>query len=127
VALALVRGAVTPSDFTDSAVADPAIRALAAKVTVETRKPRRPEINADTDDPDPVEITLTDGSTLATAVAAPRGAPYDPLSPDEILAKFHRCAAASVERARAEAIAGTCARLDRLADVRELTALLLAR
>jgi 2-methylcitrate dehydratase PrpD len=127
VALALIRGAVTPADFTDAAVADPAIRALAAKVTVETRKPRAPGINMDPDDPDPVEITLAGGATLATAVAAPRGAPSDPLSPDEVLAKFHRCAAVSVAADRAEAIAETCARLERLADARELTVLLSAR
>jgi 2-methylcitrate dehydratase PrpD len=127
VALALVRGAVTPADFTDAAVADPSIRALAAKVTVEVRKPRRPEINTDPDDPDPIEITLAGGSTLATAVAAPRGTPPDPLSPDEVLAKFHRCAAVSVVADRAAAIADACARLERLADARELTALLAAR
>lgn len=127
VALALIRGAVTSADFTDAAFADPAIRGLAAKVTVATRKPRRPEINMDPDDPDPVEITFADGSTLATAVAAPRGTPFDPLTPDEVLAKFHRCAAASVDAARATAIADACARLERLADVRELTVLLVAR
>jgi 2-methylcitrate dehydratase PrpD len=127
VALALVRGAVIPADFTDEAVADPSIRALAAKVTVETRKPRRPEFNMDPDDPDPVEITLADGSTLATSVAAARGTPPDPLSPDEVLAKFHRCAAVSAGKAQAEAIAGTCARLERLADARELTVLLSGR
>jgi 2-methylcitrate dehydratase PrpD len=127
VALALVRGAVTPADFTDAAVADPAIRALAAKVTVETRKPRAPGINMDPDDPDPVEITLTGGSVLTTAVAASKGTPSDPLSPEEVLAKFRRCAAVSVAADRAEAIAETCARLERLADARELTVLLSAR
>ena len=88
VALALVRGAVIPADFTDAAIADPTTRALAAKVTVETRVARRSKVNVDPDDPDLVEITLTDGSTLATAVAVPRGAPANPLSPDEVLAKF---------------------------------------
>ena len=127
VALALIGGAVTPADFTAAAIAEPATRALAAKVTVETRKPLRPGINMDPDDPDPVAITLTGGSTLTTAVAAAKGAPSDPLTPDEVLAKFHRCAAASVDTARAAAIADACARLDRLADVRELTALLAAR
>ena len=127
VALALIRGAVTSADFTDAAIADPTIRALAAKVTVETRVARRSKVNVDPDDPDLVEITLTDGSTLATAVAVPRGAPANPLSPDEVLAKFHRCAAASVDTARATAIADACARLERLADVRELTVLLAAR
>ncbi len=127
VALALVRGAVIPADFTDAAIADPTIRALAAKVTVETRVARRSKVNVDPDDPDLVEITLTDGSTLATAVAVPRGAPANPLSPDEVLAKFHRCAVISVAADRATAIADVCARLERLADVRELTALLSAR
>ena len=127
VALALIRGAVTPADFTNAAIADPAIRALGARVTVETRVPRRPKINMDADDPDPVEITLADGTVLATAVGAPKGTPSDPLSPDEVLAKFHRCAAVSVDAAQAGAVAETCARLDKLPDVRELTALLSAR
>ena len=81
----------------------------------------------DPDDPDPVEITFADGSVLTTAVAAARGTPPDPLTPDQVLAKFHRCAAASIDAARATAIADACARLERLADVRELTALLAAR
>ncbi|MFQ5564954.1 MAG: MmgE/PrpD family protein [Paracoccaceae bacterium] len=127
VALALIRGAVTPADFTGVALADPAIRALATRVTVETRTPRCPEINIDPDDPDPVEIALAGGATLATSVAVPKGTPGDPLTADEVLAKFHRCAAASVDAAQATAIADTCARLDRLAEVRELTALLATR
>ncbi len=127
VAPALIRGAVVPADFTDAAVSDHVVQALAAKVTVETRKPLRPAINIDPDDPDPIEITLTDGATLETSVAVPRGAPSDPLSPDEVLAKFHRCAAVSAAKSRAEGIAELCIRLDRLADIRELTALLAAR
>jgi 2-methylcitrate dehydratase PrpD len=127
VALALTRGAVVSQDFTDTAVADPAVQALGAKVTVETRAPRRPELNMDPGDPDPVESTLSDGSVLATSVAAPRGTPFDPLAPDEVQVKFHRCAAISVDGARATTIAGACAGLDRLGDSRELTALLVAR
>ena len=70
---------------------------------------------------------MTDGATLETSVAVPRGAPSDPLSPDEVLAKFHRCAAVSAGKSQAEEIAELCIRLDRLADIRELTALLAAR
>ena len=49
VALALIRGAVAPADFTDAAVSDQVVQALAARVTVETRKPLRPAINVDPD------------------------------------------------------------------------------
>ena len=108
-------------------IANPAIRSLAAKVTVDRREPLRPDIGMDPDDPDPIAITFADGSVLRDEVAVPKGNPPDPLSMDEVLAKFHRCAAASLDTDRAAAIAGICARLDQIADVRELTALLAAR
>jgi 2-methylcitrate dehydratase PrpD len=127
VALALMTGAVTPGDFTAAAVANPAVRTLAAKVLVESRTPLRPDIGMDLDDPDTLEITFGNGSVLSTEVATPRGTPPDPLSADEVLSKFRRCAATSVERPAVDAIADTCARLDQLADVRQLTALLVAR
>jgi 2-methylcitrate dehydratase PrpD len=127
VALALMAGAVTPMDFTAAAITNPAIRALAAKVTVDSRKPLRPDVGMDPDDPDTVEITFADGLVLRTEVAAPKGTPPDPLSTDEVLAKVHRCAAASVDADQSAAIAGACARLDHVTSARELTALLMTR
>jgi 2-methylcitrate dehydratase PrpD len=127
VALALIRGAVTPDDFAPAAVLDEDVQGLAARVTIETRIPGRPELNMDIDDPDCVDLTLHDGTALAAEVAAPRGTPSDPLGADEVLAKFHCCAARSVDPGQAAEIAAACDGLDALSDVRELTALLSVR
>ncbi len=124
VAVALSEGAVTPDDFTEAAIADPARRALAAKVTVETRAPRRVDVSMDPEDPDRVEVTLADGAVLVAEVGAPKGTPPDPLSEAEVLAKFRRSAAVSADAVRVEAIAAACGRLDHLADAGDLTRLL---
>jgi len=124
VAVALTEGAVTPADFTEAAIADPARRALAAKVTVLARAPKRTDVSMDPNDPDRVEVTVAGGAVLSAEVGAPKGTPPDPLSGAEVLAKFRRTAAVSADPSRAEAIAAACGRLDHLADAGELTRLL---
>ena len=87
-----------------SALGDPAVVALAARTRV-------------IDDPglDPaaqtarVKVTLNDGSTVEVTSETMKGSPEDPMSEDELLAKFHGCLDFGIGASRAEA--------DRLADV----------
>ena len=64
------------------------VSALIAKVRVATRVPANPRLNYDPDDPDRVEIELTDGTAHSEAVQYPRGAPANPMSWKEICNKF---------------------------------------
>jgi 2-methylcitrate dehydratase PrpD len=86
VAVALLYGAAGIAQFTDAAVADPAVLALRARVTAE-------------DDPSiPVEaafvaVKFADGSSLGDHVKDGRGTPGRPMSDIELDAKVSECAA----------------------------------
>jgi 2-methylcitrate dehydratase PrpD len=76
----------------------------------------------------PVAVTLRlrDGRELVRRVDTARGYPENPLSDEELLAKFKECAGLALPRRRAEDLAEAVLRLDELADVNQLTELLRA-
>jgi len=86
VAVSLLRGAAGLAQYTDAAVADPAVRELSERVTAE-------------DDPSfPVEsatvaVRLADGSSAIELVKDGRGTPGRPMSDLELDAKVSECAA----------------------------------
>jgi 2-methylcitrate dehydratase PrpD len=81
----LVRGHVGVSDFTDEAIADPAVLEVAGKVRYETREyPTYPQAF-----PGGVRITLSDGRTIEGDLPHQKGGPENPLSADDVRAKFH--------------------------------------
>ncbi len=85
----LVRGHVGVGDFTDEAIADPAVLAVARKVRYETPAyPTYPQAF-----PGGIRVTLTSGETLASDFPHQQGGPENPLSPDEVRAKFRGNAA----------------------------------
>jgi 2-methylcitrate dehydratase PrpD len=110
VATALLKGRNRLEDFEADALADPAVRALCDRVTVTGRRPRRPEINVDPDEPDTVEVTLTDDRVLGRACPRWTGMPGADLGPAQFLDKFHACLAAAGP-GRSEAFATLPARL----------------
>jgi 2-methylcitrate dehydratase PrpD len=80
----LVRGHVAVVDFTDEAIADPQVLAVAAKVRYETPEyPSYPQAF-----PGGVRVTLASGETLAADFPYQQGGPENPLSPAEVSAKF---------------------------------------
>jgi 2-methylcitrate dehydratase PrpD len=80
----LVRGHVAVSDFSDEAIADPAVLAVAGKVRYETPDyPTYPQAF-----PGGVRVTLADGSTLERDFPHQKGGPENPMSPDEVREKF---------------------------------------
>jgi len=86
VAAALLHGAARLAQYEDSCVADPAMRALRARVAVEE------------DEGIPVEsarvtLRLDDGSSLTEHVRHGRGTPGRPMSEDELDAKVRDLAA----------------------------------
>jgi 2-methylcitrate dehydratase PrpD len=74
-----------------------------------------------------VELHLTDGRVLSRRVDHARGTPENPLTPDEIRAKYVRLTAAAVPRGRVAAIMAAVQGIDRAPDVGGLCALLRQR
>ncbi len=62
------------------------------------------------------------GSTSSTVVDTPRGDPKNPLTWDELAAKFRDCAGTVLPADRVEAAIGLVGRLEELPDIRELIA-----
>jgi 2-methylcitrate dehydratase PrpD len=63
---------------------------------------------------------LKNGEVLEESVSQSHGRPEDPLTEDELLGKFHECAAALVNEKQRDRIVDLCRRLDSLDDVGEL-------
>ena len=74
-----------------------------------------------------VELALRDGRTLSRRVDFAKGSHENPLSADEVRAKYFRLTGPVVPRARAEAIMAQVDRLDRARDLAGLAALLRRR
>lgn len=73
-----------------------------------------------------VELHLRDGRTVSRRVEFARGMAENPLTANEVRAKYRRLAAGVVPGARAEAIAAAVERIDRAPDLTRLAALLRA-
>ena len=122
VAAALVTGTTDVSAFADSARNDPRIRRLAARVEVRgdpsmsIRGSERPTAR--------VAITLRDGHVLSRDTAVVLGDAANPRGRPELVAKFMALTVDTLTRARAQEVVDMVGRLERLKDVRELTALL---
>jgi 2-methylcitrate dehydratase PrpD len=71
-------------------------------------------------------VATDDGTVHRTRVAQPHGAPSDPVTNDELVAKFHALADRVTSRHRASAIERSVIGLDRLDDIGDLVDLLAA-
>ena len=71
-------------------------------------------------------VTTHDGAVHHARVVAPHGAPSDPVTNDELVAKFHALADRVTDRARADAIERAVVGLEDLDDVGYLIDLLAA-
>lgn len=124
VGVAIVRRRVALDDFSEAAVADPRVRAVAERVRVELYPGVTDPV---TFVPQTVAIRLHDGRVLERTVDVLKGHPYRPLTREEVLAKFRSCchfAARPVSEDRASAIVAAVEGLDALDDVRALGDLL---
>ncbi len=88
VAAAFVHGDVTLDSFTDRALSDPRILALAARIRFIERSDWGRERGAAGE----VEVIMNDGARHSEAVDVAMGAPVAPMSDDDLLAKFVDCA-----------------------------------
>ncbi|MFC3098334.1 MmgE/PrpD family protein [Alteraurantiacibacter palmitatis] len=88
-ALALAKGGVGLDSFAPEMLADPAVLALASRVTCHVpdgAENWRGDAGA-------LEIALADGTVLSARRDAARGAPHNPLAEGEVIDKFVACAA----------------------------------
>jgi 2-methylcitrate dehydratase PrpD len=80
----LARGHVGVADYTPEAISDEAVLAIARKVRYETKDyPTYPQAF-----PGGVRVTLKDGSVLEADFPYQQGGPENPLSDDEVVAKY---------------------------------------
>ena len=106
-AVALLHDRLAPDDFTDAMVADPAIRAIMARVAP---APGSPEL----------VVTLEDGTRLAEPLRRPESI----AGWDQFTDKFRRCGAAVLAPAAIDSLIAAVDGLETLASVRTLGALL---
>jgi 2-methylcitrate dehydratase PrpD len=113
IASMLVRGHVAVSDFSDEAIADPAVLAVAGKVRYETPEyPTYPQAF-----PGGVRVTLADGSTLERDFPHQKGGPENPMSADEVREKFRANALLALDAAAVDALEDAILAFDRQPDV----------
>ncbi len=103
-ARALTDARVDLRSYEQSAIRNPAVVALAAKI----RTVDDPQIEPSALEPARVKVTLNDGRTIEVTGSTLKGSPQEPLGEDELLAKFRGCLEFGLGAARADA--------DRLAD-----------
>jgi 2-methylcitrate dehydratase len=102
VATVLRHGTIGPEHFAPAHLADPAVRALMARIHVQPSEAftrRWPAEN-----PCRVTARTADGRTHVVEVAQPRGHPANPMTDAEIEAKFERLAAGVLPPARRRAV-----------------------
>jgi 2-methylcitrate dehydratase PrpD len=121
-AAALVDGVLPMSAFTDDMVMRPALQALLRKV--QAREAEGDPVSVETPRFAEVTLTLTDGRKMQRRIQYPRGAAANPMTPDELDAKFRDCASLSLQENLVEQALQMLHEVDRLPDVRGLMAVL---
>jgi 2-methylcitrate dehydratase PrpD len=110
-AVALADGAALLDQFTDERVAGPALAALRQRIHVHTDAAQRKDSAR-------VVVTPRDGRTLERHVDHNLGTPDNPMTDEQLEAKFVGLAAPVLGMPRASQIAATCWRLLELPDIR---------
>lgn len=117
-AVALVDGDVTLNSFSDERLKDESLLGLVAKIKVlrdaslTARYPRGI--------PNRLVVTLNDGRKLTAENEFPRGHDQNPMSDQEVEAKFHRMAEGRLNAAQQRRVLDLCWHLEELKDVGEL-------
>jgi 2-methylcitrate dehydratase len=109
-AVALVDGAITAAQFTPERLADPALRDLVARTTVVEDLALTAGYPAGI--PNRVRVTLDEGSVVEGEMAFPPGHDKNPLTDDQLLAKFRGLAEPALGPERAAALWDRVARLE---------------
>jgi 2-methylcitrate dehydratase PrpD len=122
-AVALLDGMVTPAQFTPARLGADDVWALLGRVDVCLDEeiehgPSGERFTAD------VTIELRDGSRLRSRIVVPHGGPGDPVTNEELIAKYRHLAGPLLPAARLDAIQDAVLALDELPELRQLADLL---
>lgn len=120
IAVMLVRGKAGLEEFSEEAVRDPQVLALAAKVGYEVD----PSLDFPRHFSGHVKVVLKDGKILEESQLHPRGGLEMPLPPEEIIAKFRDNARMALSAEKVEKIVEAVEHLERLSTIAELADLL---
>ena len=118
---ALVSGRVGLDAFTDEAIQDRTVVAVAEKVQMRLGADLK---SSKAGRPARVTVLLRDGRTLSQQVDAAKGGDVVPMTTDEIRAKFHECAGQAITPASADLLLDAIGRLETAAELQPLTGLL---
>jgi 2-methylcitrate dehydratase PrpD len=119
-AVALIRGSANESDFKGPSLQDSAARTLMESIRVSVN-PSLSETETH------ATVVLKDGSTFEKHVSTPKGDPLNPLTFEEVEAKFRGLAEPVIGTARATKIVEMITRLERLNDSARLVRLCCTR
>lgn len=122
VAAALVDGAVPMSAFTDQQVMRPALQTLLRKV--HAREVEGDPVSVETPRFAEVTLTLAGGRKVQKRVQYPRGAAANPMTQEELDAKFRDCAAVCLPAPAVEEALAMLHGIDRLPDLGALMTVL---
>jgi 2-methylcitrate dehydratase PrpD len=121
IARTILHGAPNLTSFTEGAIADAGVKALAAKVTPYVDPAFADQFE---ESPSRLVIAFADGSSLEEVRLLPSGTRQFPMSDAQIRDKFFDCAALSVDRDAAEKILATLTRLGDEGSLRDFWPLL---
>ncbi len=108
-AYTLIHGAPTLKAFSEQALRDPQVRALAAKISVVTYGAHADLL---AESPAKVTVHLTDGRTVERSKYYPSGSVQVPMTPAQIEAKFMDCASHAVSADAAKRLFAILSKLD---------------
>jgi len=121
-AVGLVDGMVTPLQFEDARIKDPALIPIMDKVKVvpnDEFESRFPEFQ-----PSRVTITLNDGTSHAAQVDVPKGDPRDPMTADEIRVKCNALGTSVIGESQCNQLGELVLNLENEPDVKRLLTLM---
>ena len=114
----LLDGRVDLDSFSDAYCGSPGMRASIAKVQVNAHEEWPNDVTARRRSP--VTLTMKDGRKLTKQVDKVRGSPGNPMTRDELLAKYRGCAARVLKGERLERSIAALEGLEELSSAREL-------
>jgi 2-methylcitrate dehydratase PrpD len=117
IAVMLIRGQAGLEEFSEAAIRDTELLALAEKVRYELD----PTIDYPRHFEGHVQVRMKDGSIFTEDQLHPRGGYEDPLPPEEIEAKFRANAQLALDENRVEEVVKLVQRLERLPTISILT------
>lgn len=117
IATALLRGKVSLGDFTDEKVADREVQALLSKVEYLYPVEYREQPSSLTQE---LVVKLNNGAEYSYKVDLPKGEPANPMTGEELLAKFTDCASLLLPQAAIERVRDMMTGLESLDDISKL-------